>query len=385
MNNNQRRPCLLCQSAKLSIVAQSSWTSMLVTSDLKLWPGSIDIAVCQHCGHAQKMIDDDYLRQVNEIYLNYQMYPASAGKEPAVFTDQSMRPRSEVVLKWLTDATSFPSTGRMLDLGCGNGGALASFGAVNNCWELYGYELDRKNEKSILSIPGVKGFFTEGMDNIKGLFDLVTMFHLIEHLPEPVEFMNRVRELIAPGGLALIQSPDITLNPFDFIIVDHCSHFSPGSMRYLTARSGFETLHLRNDLAPKEISALVKSEKRGNIALGPEDKQAKSKVVSAIGWLENLAKDAAYHAQTQPFGILGTGIGGTWLAGILSDKVSFFIDEDPSRCGKIHLGKQVISPLQAQEDACVYLPFPPAIAERIRERLSAVCPSVQMICPPGLS
>lgn len=384
MSDNQGRPCLLCQSARLSVVAPSSWTSICVTSDLKLWPGAIEIVVCKHCGHAQKTIDDDYLRQTNEIYSTYDIYPASGGKEPAVFTSQSMRPRSEVIFEWLNDTASLISTGRMLDIGCGNGGALASFGAANKGWELFGYELDRKNEKSILSIPGVKGFYAKEMKSIEGVFDLVTMFHLVEHLPKPVELMNSVRELIAPGGLALIQSPDITQNPFDLVVMDHCSHFSPKSMRYFAERVGFETLSLRRDLAPKEISALIVPGEPKDGTPEAEKKQAQSAAAAAVGWLKNLAEDAAWHARTRPFGILGTGVGGTWLAGILADKVSFFIDEDPSRCGKVHLGRQVISLPEAPEGACVYLPFPPAIGKKISKRLSAVYPSVRMVCPPGL-
>lgn len=382
MSDNQPPLCLLCQRPRLSAVADSSWTSMSVTSDLRLWPGAAEIVVCDHCGHAQKTIDGHYLRKTKDIYSTYKMYPASAGKEPTVITDQSMAPRSDVIVKWLTEVASLPSAGRMLDLGCGNGGALSSFGHAYNTWELYGYELDRQNEKTILSIPGVKGFFTEKMDNVKGVFDIVTMFHLIEHIPGPIEFMNRARALIAPGGLALIESPDITQNPFDLLVMDHCSHFSPGSMRYLVARSGFETVKLRNDLVPKEISALATPEERSVEAVEDEQHRGNAVIVSAISWLENLAEDAALCAKSQPFGILGAGIGGTWLAGVLADKVSFFVDEDPSRCGKVHLGKRVISLSQAPEGACVYLPFPPAIARKIKERLTEIYPSVRLVEPP---
>jgi SAM-dependent methyltransferase len=38
-------------------------------------------------------------------------------------------------------------------------------------------------------------------------FGLVTMFHVVEHLPEPVPMLQAVRRLVAPGGLLVIEVP----------------------------------------------------------------------------------------------------------------------------------------------------------------------------------
>jgi hypothetical protein len=47
---------------------------------------------------------------------------------------------------------------------------------------------------------------------------------------------------------------------------------------------------------------------------------------------------------SRPFGIFGTSIAGTWLYGELGDRTSFFVDEDPARAGKAHLGVRIIAP-----------------------------------------
>ena len=39
-----------------------------------------------------------------------------------------------------------------------------------------------------------------------------------------------------------------------------------------------------------------------------------------------------------------TAVAGTWLAGSLGGMAAFFVDEDPSRTGKHHVGLPVLAP-----------------------------------------
>jgi SAM-dependent methyltransferase len=42
-----------------------------------------------------------------------------------------------------------------------------------------------------------------------GSFDLICMFHVLEHLPDPVAYLNAARGLLASGGRLVVQTPNL--------------------------------------------------------------------------------------------------------------------------------------------------------------------------------
>ncbi len=42
---------------------------------------------------------------------------------------------------------------------------------------------------------------------LTGTYDLITIFDVIEHVPDPVRFLQRARELLAPGGHIILTTP----------------------------------------------------------------------------------------------------------------------------------------------------------------------------------
>ena len=80
------------------------------------------------------------------------------------------------------------------------------------------------------------------------------------------------------------------------------------------------------------------------------------------------------------FGIFGTSVAATWLAGGVANAAQFFVDEDAARQGRTHLGRPILKPDQLPRGAKVYLAFAPETAEAIRRRLSQ--PNITFLTPP---
>ena len=107
---------------------------------------------------------------------------------------------------------SFPSyrpTGRALDIGCGNAtflNVLKHYG-----WQVRGVDF-KANAAEIakreFDIDVVVGELGEGSFE-PASFDYVHMSHIIEHVPNPIQTMRIVKNLLKPGGQLYIETPNV--------------------------------------------------------------------------------------------------------------------------------------------------------------------------------
>ncbi len=98
--------------------------------------------------------------------------------------------------------------GRLLDIGCGNGGYLATMKELG--WGVAGVEMDARAAEIARSRFGI--FVYTGSINDapfeEASFDAVTMSHVIEHVPEPVDFMRAAARFLKAGGQLVIVTPN---------------------------------------------------------------------------------------------------------------------------------------------------------------------------------
>ncbi|MEE8585462.1 MAG: class I SAM-dependent methyltransferase [Acidobacteriota bacterium] len=142
------------------------------------------------------------------------------------------------------------SSGRILDVGCGDGKFL--WGMDASRWERVGVE----RAAEIVSLvsrhfPGVQWISGDIYSGRlpEGSFDAVTFWHVLEHLPRPRRVLQRVAELLRPGGWVVIALPNLESlqaslfrrNWFAFDEVPrHLFHYSPRSLEILLAEAGLQ-------------------------------------------------------------------------------------------------------------------------------------------------
>ncbi len=139
---------------------------------------------------------------------------------------------------------------RLLDVGCATGGFLAE--AQADQWECVGVEFSdfaidvARNE---FGLNVLKGDVFHS-DLATGSFGLSTMWHVLEHVIDPVATLDRTRDLLAPGGLLFIELPNwgsigrkvkgakwSQLKP-----PEHINFFTPKSLATAVRKVGFQVL-----------------------------------------------------------------------------------------------------------------------------------------------
>lgn len=94
--------------------------------------------------------------------------------------------------------------GHLLDLGAGTADFVRFM--QNNDWEATGVEPN----PSAREVAGVKGVILEANTNkiSSGSIDVITMWHVLEHVPNLDDQMKEIRRLLRPDGLLVVAVPN---------------------------------------------------------------------------------------------------------------------------------------------------------------------------------
>jgi len=141
----------------------------------------------------------------------------------------------------LSEITRISQTGRLLDVGCGIGTFLEI--AQAHGWEIYGTEVSRycvqyTNEK--LGLNTVYGDITE-IPLPEKYFDVVTLWHVLEHTSSPSKNLAIVNSLLKDNGFIVIEVPNVEYYvPYFF----HALLRQKLHKQYLYGQEGDEIHHL---------------------------------------------------------------------------------------------------------------------------------------------
>ena len=134
--------------------------------------------------------------------------------------------------------------GRILDIGTGTGDFLVA--AKDNGWKTIGIEPNEK-AKSIARNKGVT--FVENLQAIESnSIDIVTMWHVLEHVPNLEEYILEFKRILKTTGTLIIAVPNF--NSFDanyygkhwaaYDVPRHLWHFSKFSIKKIFSEYQFE-------------------------------------------------------------------------------------------------------------------------------------------------
>jgi len=157
----------------------------------------------------------------------------------------------------------FRTGGRLLDVGCSNGAYLAAM--RENGWDVEGLEFDRdavEYARRSRNLEVSQNEIEEGLSQLPGnSFDVVTMWHVLEHAFDPATALREIHRVLKPGGILMLEvpnyaSPLVTLFKrywFPMDIPRHLYQFTPATIEGMLTKAGFHRIRVKGVPSPEAI------------------------------------------------------------------------------------------------------------------------------------
>lgn len=157
-----------------------------------------------------------------------------------------------------------------LDIGCSSGLLLETFRSAYDCIAA-GIE-PGKDYRAHARLRGLDVFESlEALGDVTDpvQFGLISMAHVLEHIPDPVGYLRCLRETwLAPGGLLLLEVPNLFAH--DSFEIAHLYSFSAHTLSQVLGKAGFEIIKQeshgrpRSNIIPLYLTVLARSSGQNN-------------------------------------------------------------------------------------------------------------------------
>jgi SAM-dependent methyltransferase len=301
------------QNAEKNLVAQPVHHGPVIVS-----VGGHDVIDCQACGfrHIDPLFNDEELKK----FYDAEFYQ----KERPDYFRHAEEDKEWWMLRYhhyYETMERYVPGRRLLDIGSGPGYFLEA--GRDRGWDVLGFEASAMAAEytTARGIPVINDFFCAGKSRGLGQFDVVSLALVLEHLRDPAGLIEEALDVLVPGGLLLVISPN-DFNPLQMVLwkhmgfvpwwvvpQHHLNYFDSHSARALFTTRGLEVLHQETSY-PMETFLLAGRNYVGNEPLGRECHQERKTFETALfrydkAVMRALAKSWSDQGIGREFVILG--------------------------------------------------------------------------------
>ncbi|MEL6255831.1 MAG: class I SAM-dependent methyltransferase [Bacteroidota bacterium] len=261
--------CPICRSSEISEVLNAK-DYTVSKENFSIW----------HCSNCQGRFTQEIPDQ-NSIgpYYQSEEYISHSNTDKGLINTlyQWVRNYTLVKKRKLITKLSKKSGGNILDIGCGTGEFLGAMKEAG--WKVQGLEPDPGARKQAQKNQAISVSPSEELFNLKdGDYDVISMWHVLEHVHQLHEYFEKIRALLKPGGLLIIavpnyQSLDAKVYGEHWAAYDvprHLYHFSARSMKELFKFHQIEFEQIKPmPFDAFYVSLLSEKYRHGNVRLIP--------------------------------------------------------------------------------------------------------------------
>jgi len=327
------KPCPVCKKTNCSSFLEIN--SVPAHCNL-LWPskekaiscpkGDIQLSYCNNCTHVFNDVFNPNMMDYSE------QYEASLHHSP-VFQDFA-----KTLAQRLIENHNIRNK-KVMEIGCGKGDFLELLCEMG---DNQGIGFDPSFEPREHSDK--VNFVQEHYSDKYGKADLLVSRHVLEHVADPVDFLKKHSSAVGLESIVYFEVPNslhtLKGNGIWDIIYEHCSYFSPGSLSYLFASSGFSIIQLEEAYHGQFLG--IEATKGSTIKTVPD----LSRYVNSFSnnykdkvdfWNNKLKDDCV---------VWGAGSKGVMFLNTVENNVEYVVDINPNKQGNYiaGTGQKIIAP-----------------------------------------
>lgn len=204
---------------------------------------------CNRCGLVQtnprpspRALDDFYRLHYRRFYQNAkkpdQEYVAALHKDV----------RLQYTAEYFQSTLKLPANAVVLDFGCGEGSLFAAMRKAGFTGEFYGVELNAEFGEYASEVGNATVF-----NEIKSPkpVDLIIINHVLEHLLDPIQTLQRLAGLLSPHGRIYMDVPDAAeYGAINDLHIAHLLHFSARTLSLVATAAGLAVESLEKHAPP---------------------------------------------------------------------------------------------------------------------------------------
>ena len=256
--------------------------------------------------------------------------------------------------------------GAILDIGCGKGILLKRLKTALPGWTMAAVEPSKNAHRYFAEVMPEVDLFNGSFDespHVNEKFDLVIANGVLEHVPNPLVFLDAFKQCMSPDGMGFIGVPNFLNNPVDLYTYDHLSRFTPETIESLFGQCGLEVVTQASGSDKVPMWYLIRhgatTDPTPDRLVEQSLKVAETNLTdmrSAFASYDDCVNDALNCSGV--IGIYGTGAIGLLAFGntrLEVEMVKGMFDDNETMWGSTRCGIEVLPPAAIQETGITHL------------------------------
>ncbi|MDQ3239090.1 MAG: class I SAM-dependent methyltransferase [bacterium] len=183
------------------------------------------------------------LDQLKQVYNSeYNLYQEASKSFLTKLVELFSQSRTDLVKKYIQPPK------KILDIGCGLGAFLKEM--LDLGYEVKGTEWNNTASQVASEKIGNGNVITSELSQISEKYHIITLWHVLEHNPTPIDLINEIKKLLQPHSLLFIEVPNsssITIKSSQsnyawYSIPEHVTYWNYQSLKYFADNNNFEIL-----------------------------------------------------------------------------------------------------------------------------------------------
>jgi 2-polyprenyl-3-methyl-5-hydroxy-6-metoxy-1,4-benzoquinol methylase len=255
------KSCPLCGSENISVFLKA--TDHLLTFE------SFDIFKCCSCGFlfTQDVPDADEIGK----YYHSQDYVSHSDTRKGLMNKLYHFGRTIMLKKKYRMVNKVVKGKNLLDIGCGTGYFPAFM--KRKGYDVTGVETDQKARAFAEKEFGIRVYSPADFINhkLEGKFDVITLWHVLEHLDDFNLYLEKMLEQLSPGGSLVIALPNCSsldarhykASWAGYDVPRHLWHFTPATLKILAENHGLKIRKMKRLMLDPFYNSMLSEKYRG--------------------------------------------------------------------------------------------------------------------------